>query len=57
MLKFALAAATHGVEEHRDLPMPPWAFGLVALAGFFVLFLFTWAFRSAGTKHGADSGH
>jgi hypothetical protein len=58
MLDFALVAA-QGVEEQRELPMPPWAFGLLALGAFFVLFLVTWAFRSAASKQGqrADIRH
>jgi hypothetical protein len=35
----------------RHLPIPPWAFALLALAGFIVLLLITFAFRSTGTKH------
>lgn len=51
MYGFALAAAAQGVEEHRDLPMPAWAFGLIALGVFFGLFAFTWSFRSVGNRH------
>jgi hypothetical protein len=51
MHAFALAAATQAAEEHRDLPMPAWAFGVTALAVFFVLFAFTWSFRSVGNRH------
>jgi hypothetical protein len=35
----------------RHLPLPPWAFALLALAGFLVLLVITFAFRSSGTKH------
>jgi heme/copper-type cytochrome/quinol oxidase subunit 2 len=51
MLKHALVAAAEGAEQHRELPMPAWAFGLIALGIFFSLFLFTWSFRSVGNRH------
>ncbi|HST85322.1 MAG TPA: hypothetical protein VLL08_26515 [Kineosporiaceae bacterium] len=51
MFTFALAAAAQGAEEHRDLPMPAWAFGVIALGVFFVLFAVTWSFRSVGNRH------
>jgi hypothetical protein len=35
----------------RHLPMPPVAFGILALVGFIVLLGITFAFRSSGTKH------
>jgi hypothetical protein len=53
MFHYALTAAAQGVEEQRELPIPPWAFGLLALGGFFVLFLFTWSFRSVASKQGS----
>jgi hypothetical protein len=51
MFAFALATAVEGAEKHRELPMPPWAYGALALTIFFVLFLSTWAFRSVGNRH------
>jgi heme/copper-type cytochrome/quinol oxidase subunit 2 len=51
MSAFALVAAAEAVEEHRDLPMPAWAFGVIALGVFFALFALTWSFRSVGNKH------
>jgi hypothetical protein len=51
MLAFALATATEGAEKQRDLPIPPWGFGLLALLVFSVLLTITWAFRSVGHKH------
>ena len=51
MFTFALAAAAQGAEEHRDLPMPAWVFGVTALGVFFVLFAVTWSFRSVGNRH------
>ena len=46
-----VAAAEVAGEHHTELPMPPEAYGAIALGGFFVLFLVTWAFRSVSTKH------
>jgi heme/copper-type cytochrome/quinol oxidase subunit 2 len=51
MLNSAFVAAAEATEEHRDLPMPAWAFALIALGVFFGLFAFTWAFRSVGNRH------
>ena len=51
MLNSALIAAAQEAEQHRELPMPAWAFGLIALGAFFALFLFTWSFRSVGNRH------
>jgi hypothetical protein len=44
-----LAAET--TEKPRHLPMPPVAFGILALVAFIVLLCITYAFRSSGTKH------
>jgi hypothetical protein len=51
MIAFAFSAAAEGVEKHRELPMPPWAFATLALAVFFGLFAVTWSFRSVGNRH------
>jgi protein-S-isoprenylcysteine O-methyltransferase Ste14 len=51
MIAFAITAAAQGAEEHRELPMPTWAYGVLALAVFFGLFALTWAFRSVGHRH------
>ena len=51
MFQYALVAAAEEAEQHRELPMPAWAFGLIALGAFFALFLFTWSFRSVGNRH------
>jgi hypothetical protein len=42
-----LAAAQEGPE----LPVPPAAFGLIALGVFAALLALTWAFRSVGKRH------
>jgi hypothetical protein len=44
-----LAAASETAE--RELPMPPWAYGVIALAVFASLFALLWAFRSVASKH------
>jgi hypothetical protein len=51
MLAFTLAAAAQTTEEHRHLPLPPWAFSALAFALFFVLFLAAWSFKSIGNRH------
>lgn len=51
MPAFALVAAAEVAEEHRDLPMPAWVFGAIALGVFFLLFAVTWSFRSVGNRH------
>ena len=51
MYQFALVAAAEATEEHRDLPMPAWVFGVITLGIFFALFAVTWSFRSVGNRH------
>lgn len=51
MIGAILATAATESEHVRELPMPPWAYGAVALAGLLGLLLVTFAFRSAGTRH------
>lgn len=36
-------------EAHRELPIPPWLVGVIALVAFAVLLGITWSFR--GTHH------
>jgi hypothetical protein len=38
-------------EVHRELPMPAYWYGIIALIVFAALFGLTWAFRSVATKH------
>ena len=38
-------------QGHTELPMPPVAFGIVAMCIFIALLLITFAFRHAGTRH------
>ena len=40
----------------RELPMPPWLFGVLALASFAVLLGVTWSFRGTAQKY-APAGH
>jgi hypothetical protein len=47
-----LATMQEGAEKERELPMPPWAIGLLAFMGFLVLLAITWSFRSVGQRHG-----
>ncbi len=51
MDNLAFLAGEAAEPAKRHLPIPPWAFALLALAGFVVLLLITFAFRSTGTKH------
>jgi hypothetical protein len=53
LLTSALLAAAAAEEETRELPIPPWAFGLIALGTFAALLAVTYAFRNTGTKHGS----
>lgn len=36
---------------HRELPMPPWLFGVLALVAFAFLLGVTWSFRGTAQKH------
>ena len=36
---------------HTELPMPPWMFGVIALALFAVLLGVTWSFRGTAQKY------
>ena len=51
MLGLALAAATSTADQEHDLPMPPWAFDVLAITTFAVLLIATYAFKSIGTKN------
>ncbi len=54
-LAFHAVLAAPGAEgtepAPRHLPMPPAAFGILALVVFIVLLVITYAFRSSGSKH------
>lgn len=36
---------------HRELPMPPWLFGVIALLAFAFLLGVTWSFRGTSQKY------
>jgi hypothetical protein len=43
--------ATAGTEKLRELPMPPWSFGVLAFASFVVLLGVLWSFRHTAAKY------
>ncbi len=44
-------------EAHRELPMPPWLFGALALLAFTFLLGLTWSFRGTAQKHAGPVAH
>jgi len=47
---------------HRELPMPAWAFGVIAMGGFLFLLAVLWSFRGTaakirGAEHPDAGGH
>ncbi|MGL4745183.1 MAG: hypothetical protein ACRCXL_12455 [Dermatophilaceae bacterium] len=38
-------------EAVRELPIPPWSFGVLALVAFALLLAFTWSFRGTAQKY------
>ncbi|MBB2901758.1 hypothetical protein FHR75_002573 [Kineococcus radiotolerans] len=52
MMHALVAQAAQQTEEaHGQLPMPPVAFGIVALCVLAMMLIATMAFRSVGTRH------
>jgi hypothetical protein len=51
--------ATAGTQTLRELPMPPWAFGVIAFGCFMVLLGVLWSFRHTAAKYDtpARAGH
>lgn len=47
VLASGLAAAT---EARRALPMAPWVYGAIALAGFLLVLAITWSFRNTAAR-------
>lgn len=41
--------------EHVELPMPTWAYGVVALVIFFALAVVVWSFRDVANRHQAKA--
>ncbi len=52
-MSFMSAAASLATAEStvRELPMPPWAFGAIALASFVALLGVLWSFRNTAARH------
>ena len=52
-MSFMSAAASLATAEAavRELPMPPWAFGAIALASFVALLGVLWSFRNTAARH------
>ena len=50
MTSLAARVLSEEAAQH-DLPLPPWAFGVLALASFALLLAVLWAFRGTAQKH------
>jgi hypothetical protein len=48
--------ATAATGKTRELPMPPWAFGVLAFACFVVLLGVLWSFRHTAAKYDTPAG-
>jgi hypothetical protein len=42
---------------HRELPMPPWMFGVLGLLAFAFLLGLTWSFRGTAQKYAPPTAH
>lgn len=51
MPAFLTAAAAHAEETAIELAIPPAAIGILAMSGFVLLLIVTFAFRNVGTRH------
>ena len=49
--------AEPAAEILRELPMPPWAFGVIAFGAFLVLLGVLWSFRNTAARHDRPAGH
>ncbi|HYN66544.1 MAG TPA: hypothetical protein VES93_06615 [Ornithinibacter sp.] len=47
---------TEELSTARELPMPPWLYGVIALVAFAFLLGVTWSFRGTAQKY-APAGH
>jgi len=45
------AALASAETAARELPIPPWAFGVIAFGSFLVLLGVLWSFRNTAAKH------
>ena len=48
--------ATAETEQLRELPMPPWVFGAIALGSFIMLLGVLWSFRNTASKYDTPAG-
>lgn len=48
-MSFALALLAEA--EHVSLPIPTWAYGVIALVAFLVLAFVLWSFRDVSNRH------
>ena len=51
-----LTALIAAAEAHVELPMPTWAYGVIALATFAVLGFVIWSYRDVANRHSHKSG-
>ncbi|WP_369055748.1 hypothetical protein [Kineococcus terrestris] len=51
LLALAAEVANQSEEHSGSLPIPPTAFGIVAICILMSMLLVTWAFRSVGQRH------
>lgn len=43
--------------QHNEIPMPHWAYGVVALAVFMLMFGILWSFRNTSPKLSEQDAH
>jgi hypothetical protein len=48
--------ASAGTQKLRELPMPAWAFGVIAFGCFMVLLGVLWSFRHTAAKYDTPAG-
>ena len=46
-----VSLASAGTETVRELPIPAWSYGALALAGFMLLLGVLWSFRNTAVKY------
>ena len=52
----AVTLATAETAKPRELPMPAWAYGVIALACFLALLGVLWTFRNTAAKYDRPTG-
>ena len=52
----AATLATAGTAKLRELPMPPWAYGVLAFASLLLLLGVLWTFRNTAAKYDTPAG-